>query len=193
MGWLGSSCQAVFDHVSNVISKAQAQPQQHRPSNHDHLNPKTLLQASLLATVSSERRSEGLPASCSNAELSCHNTTVVDTCCLNYPGGRMLQTQFWDTSPPVGPLDSWTVHGLWLVHYNIQLYPLPSNACLGLISATGHMKHIATFRGHIPIFLLYSLLEAEQVCCHTWKSSGRTTKVMIRSCGRMNGRSMELV
>ncbi|PQK11919.1 hypothetical protein BB8028_0003g05390 [Beauveria bassiana] len=49
----------------------------------------------------------------SNSPLSCHNTTaVVDTCCF-IPTGQLLQTQFWDTSPPTGPSDSWTIHGLW--------------------------------------------------------------------------------
>jgi ribonuclease T2 len=48
--------------------------------------------------------------------LSCHNTTVApDSCCFIYPGGQLLQTQFWDTSPSVGPVDSWTLHGLWYV------------------------------------------------------------------------------
>lgn len=28
----------------------------------------------------------------------------------------MLQTQFWDTDPTVGPVDSWTIHGLWPDH-----------------------------------------------------------------------------
>lgn len=52
--------------------------------------------------------------SCPNAQLSCHNTTVVENlCCFNAPGGQLLQTQFWDTSPPTGPDDSWTLHGLW--------------------------------------------------------------------------------
>ncbi|KAJ8084526.1 hypothetical protein PM082_003298 [Marasmius tenuissimus] len=27
--------------------------------------------------------------------------------------GLLLQTQFWDTNPPTGPSDSWTIHGLW--------------------------------------------------------------------------------
>ncbi|KIN07326.1 hypothetical protein OIDMADRAFT_89366, partial [Oidiodendron maius Zn] len=49
--------------------------------------------------------------------MSCHNTTVApDSCCFIYPGGQLLQTQFWDTSPAVGPEDSWTLHGLWYVH-----------------------------------------------------------------------------
>ncbi|KAL9579278.1 MAG: hypothetical protein Q9212_005201 [Teloschistes hypoglaucus] len=59
----------------------------------------------------------GSPPSCSNPQLSCHNTTVVaDTCCFNAPGGQLLQTQFWDNNPPTGPSDHWTVHGLWPDH-----------------------------------------------------------------------------
>lgn len=57
----------------------------------------------------------GTVVSCPAASLplSCHNTTAVDTCCVNYPGGDLLQTQFWDTDPSAGPSNSWTVHGLW--------------------------------------------------------------------------------
>lgn len=52
--------------------------------------------------------------SCPNPQLSCHNSSVVpNTCCFNYPGGQLLQTQFWDFSPATGPADSWTIHGLW--------------------------------------------------------------------------------
>jgi ribonuclease T2 len=54
--------------------------------------------------------------SCPMPQLSCHNTTVVENlCCFNAPGGQLLQTQFWDTNPPTGPSDSWTLHGLWYV------------------------------------------------------------------------------
>lgn len=55
---------------------------------------------------------------CSTFEypLSCHNkSAVANTCCFNYPGGLLLQTQFWDTDPATGPADHWTVHGLWYV------------------------------------------------------------------------------
>lgn len=53
-------------------------------------------------------------SSCPNPQLSCHNTTVQpNLCCFNAPGGSLLQTQFWDTNPPTGPDDSWTIHGLW--------------------------------------------------------------------------------
>jgi len=45
---------------------------------------------------------------------SCQNTTVqTDLCCFESPGGLLVQTQFWDTNPVTGPVDSWTIHGLW--------------------------------------------------------------------------------
>lgn len=121
MDWLDYHRQAVFQSVSNVISNAQTLDQYYRPWSSKNLSLKSLLQASLLAISSSEDRQEALSASCQNAQLSCHNTTAVDTCCLNYPGGLMLQTQFWDANPPVGPSDSWTIHGLWSVSYTQPL------------------------------------------------------------------------
>ncbi|QGN14996.1 ribonuclease T2-like [Kluyveromyces marxianus] len=60
-----------------------------------------------------------LPNSCMN------KTEVKDSCCYEFPGGIMLQTQFWDYIAPdgvtdpeeivrhLGPLDSFTNHGLW--------------------------------------------------------------------------------
>lgn len=48
-----------------------------------------------------------LPFSCTN------HTVIEDTCCFEYPGGILLQTQFWDYYPPVGPNDMFTLHGLW--------------------------------------------------------------------------------
>ncbi|RYP51990.1 hypothetical protein DL768_002786 [Monosporascus sp. mg162] len=40
-------------------------------------------------------------------------TVAVDTCGFKQPGGQLLLTQFWDTDPPTGPTDPWTIHGLW--------------------------------------------------------------------------------
>jgi ribonuclease T2 len=48
------------------------------------------------------------PLSCGDGDPS-----QEDLCCYEYPGGLLLQTQFWDTRPAVGPDDSWTIHGLW--------------------------------------------------------------------------------
>ncbi|KAJ7193812.1 ribonuclease [Mycena pura] len=44
--------------------------------------------------------------------LSC-GTSSGNTCCFETPGGLLLQTQFWDSSPSTGPTNSWTIHGLW--------------------------------------------------------------------------------
>ncbi|KAJ7302122.1 ribonuclease [Mycena albidolilacea] len=44
--------------------------------------------------------------------VSCSNTSSVsDLCCFESPGGLLLQTQV-NTSPPTGPNDSWTIHGI---------------------------------------------------------------------------------
>lgn len=67
-----------------------------------------------LGGVDSQRVMGKHTQSCPMPQLSCHNTTVVENlCCFNAPGGQLLQTQFWDTSPATGPDDSWTLHGLW--------------------------------------------------------------------------------
>ncbi|KAL4956838.1 ribonuclease T2-like protein [Aspergillus filifer] len=56
---------------------------------------------------------------CGKLEVSCQTSYHgQDRCCFNYPGGQMLQTQFWDADPAVGPEDSWTIHGLWPDHCN---------------------------------------------------------------------------
>ena len=65
--------------------------------------------------------SGGTPKTCANSDstpLSCHSSTAA-SCCYISPGGLLLQTQFWDTAPATGPVDSWTVHGLWYVDLDI--------------------------------------------------------------------------
>ncbi|KAJ5561438.1 hypothetical protein N7535_004095 [Penicillium sp. DV-2018c] len=59
----------------------------------------------------------GSSSSCPGSEISCQaQYHGQDTCCFNYPGGQMLQTQFWDVDPALGPADAWTIHGLWPDH-----------------------------------------------------------------------------
>ena len=77
----------------------------------------TSTQLALLSSPGQYLAHAGSPPTCSNPQISCQNTTaVVDTCCFNAPGGQLLQTQFWDYNPPTGPVDSWTIHGLWPDH-----------------------------------------------------------------------------
>ncbi|RDL39626.1 uncharacterized protein BP5553_03966 [Venustampulla echinocandica] len=65
----------------------------------------------------------GSVKTCSDPPLSCSSSTSSNTCCLNTPGGQLVQTQFWDSNPSTGmslilscPSDSWTIHGLWPDH-----------------------------------------------------------------------------
>ncbi|KAJ5676530.1 uncharacterized protein N7477_002163 [Penicillium maclennaniae] len=67
-----------------------------------------LVTAQLFTSVSAN-----LKTCTNNNTLSCHSSSKAPTCCYNYPGGALLQTQFWDTNPSTGPSDSWTIHGLW--------------------------------------------------------------------------------
>ncbi|KAL4918562.1 ribonuclease T2-like protein [Aspergillus aurantiobrunneus] len=87
--------------------------------------PQQIMQAlpnslSLSPLSNSETTSSGsLFQQCGKFELSCQTSYHgQDTCCFNYPGGQMLQTQFWDADPAVGPENSWTIHGLWPDHCN---------------------------------------------------------------------------
>jgi len=75
---------------------------------------KTLGSLWLSTSNPSENQTPGASSSCPTPEISCKTKYHgQDTCCFNYPGGQMLQTQFWDVDPPVGPDNSWTIHGLW--------------------------------------------------------------------------------
>lgn len=70
---------------------------------------------SLWLSQTADDNSTPAPSStCSLSEVSCRTKYHgQDTCCFAYPGGQILQTQFWDADPAVGPDDSWTIHGLW--------------------------------------------------------------------------------
>ncbi|OBT69838.1 hypothetical protein VE03_00989 [Pseudogymnoascus sp. 23342-1-I1] len=78
------------------------------------VNTPSTISSTSQAPTSSASTLPPTPMSCSNPQLSCHNTTVqADLCCFNAPGGQLLLTQFWDTDPSTGPADAWTIHGLW--------------------------------------------------------------------------------
>ncbi|CEO59498.1 hypothetical protein PMG11_04173 [Penicillium brasilianum] len=67
----------------------------------------------LAATTLAIGASAQLEVCTNDSVFSCQSSSTEATCCFNYPGGALLQTQFWDTSPSTGPTDSWTIHGLW--------------------------------------------------------------------------------
>lgn len=56
----------------------------------------------------------------SSSPLSCSSSSTKASCCYESPGGLLLQTQFWDYDPSIGPSDSWGIHGLWCVPQRIH-------------------------------------------------------------------------
>ncbi|KAI0030963.1 base non-specific acid ribonuclease [Vararia minispora EC-137] len=79
------------------------------------------LRSTVLAAVATAALAQQIPlvpvkskftSSCPAGPASCQ-TSDEASCCLESPGGLIVQTQFWDSHPPTGPADSWTVHGLW--------------------------------------------------------------------------------
>lgn len=67
------------------------------------VNTPSTVSSTSQAPTSSASTLPPTPMSCSNPQLSCHNTTVqADLCCFNAPGGQLLLTQFWDTDPSTG-------------------------------------------------------------------------------------------
>ncbi|KAJ7823696.1 ribonuclease [Mycena olivaceomarginata] len=76
--------------------------------------------------------------------VSCSNTSSVsDLCCFESPGGLLLQTQFWDTSPPTGPNDSWTIHGICDTTFTENCDP--SRAYTGIASLLTAQVFMQTF------------------------------------------------
>lgn len=145
-----------------------------------------LLVSTALAAGSARANSVTCPT---DSPLSCQNTTAVtDTCCFNYPGGELLQTQFWDTNPSTGPNNSWTIHGLWYSDSITRLVCLSfaqlTNGA-GLTTVTEALRNSAIAQGNIPIspqFFKQQLPVLLRICKYT----GRITKATMRASGNMN-------
>ncbi len=126
-----------------------------------------------------------------DSPTSCQNSTVApDSCCFIYPGGQLLQTQFWDTNPTVGPVDSWTLHGLWSipVFFSVYIPIAPQTPSRKEIE-----RHLLTRRKPGPTFATAptphtvpqppkhtpsppSSHAAPPSCSPTWRSTGSPTR-----------------
>ena len=134
---------------------------------------------------------------CLDYPLSCTNRTIVpNTCCFNYPGGELLQTQFWDTDPATGPANHWTVHGLWYIQSFPQL-SIQSCTAIGLISnhsglttAMELTTSTATKPANTRTSAPFSAPTAELPSFHTWRLTGKIKVAMTSLSGSTSGASM---
>ncbi|KAF8899056.1 ribonuclease T2-like protein [Infundibulicybe gibba] len=118
---------------------------------------------------------------CSSAGFtSCHNTTLVSNlCCLESPGGLLLQTQFWDTNPSTGPTDSWTIHGFCDTTFTENCDP--SRAYTGiasLLTANGASDTLAFMQS----FWVDINGNNEQFWEHEWSTHGTCMSTLEPSC-----------
>lgn len=130
---------------------------------------------------------------CNDTQLSCHNTTVAtNLCCINAPGGQLLQTQFWDSNPSNGPLQHWTIHGLWWV-YKVCMWHCADASLLGQITAMVLSNPIVIPLETIQKLAAFCKVLVNKPLSTTWILIGSISMVIIYSFGQMNGQSTELV
>ncbi|OAX83164.1 hypothetical protein ACJ72_02488 [Emergomyces africanus] len=122
--------------------------------------------------------------SCPNPQVSCKiEFKSQDTCCFNYPGGLLLQTQFWDTDPPTGPEDSWTIHGLWPDHCDgsFDQYCDPGRNVHNLssvIEQSGQLELLDFMRTHWKAFHGSD----ETLWAHEWNKHGTCVSTLEPHC-----------
>ncbi|OJD11875.1 hypothetical protein AJ78_07445 [Emergomyces pasteurianus Ep9510] len=122
--------------------------------------------------------------SCPNPQLSCKvEFKSQDTCCFHYPGGLLLQTQFWDTDPPTGPEDSWTIHGLWPDHCDgsFDAFCDPSRSVHNLSSIleqSGRSELLAYMKSHWKSFRG----DDENLWEHEWNKHGTCISTLEPNC-----------
>lgn len=106
-----------------------------------------------------------------------------DTCCYEYPGGLLLQTQFWDTHPAIGPSNSWTIHGLWpdncdgSFEHNCD----PSRYYHNLGDLLDEQGAHDT-RSYLEKYMINNKHQTEQFWEHEWQTHGTCYNTLKPSC-----------
>ncbi|KZP14093.1 ribonuclease T2 [Athelia psychrophila] len=117
------------------------------------------------------------------ASCSSQSSSVPDTCCTEYPGGILLQTQFWDTLPSTGPTNSWTIHGLWPDNCN-GTYAKNCDSSrdytdiAALLTAQGASDTLAFMQE----YWLNSYGTSEKLWEHEWATHGTCMSTLETSC-----------
>ncbi|KAF8167381.1 ribonuclease T2 [Crassisporium funariophilum] len=153
--------------ISSFLSLASASPL------FSHANTSSLLE-----------RSAQFSTGCSTSgSASCATSSVSNTCCTESPGGLLLQTQFWDTAPSTGPVDSWTIHGLWPDNCDTTFEQNcdPSRAytdITNILSSNGAASTLSFMQTHwVDING-----QNEQFWAHEWSTHGTCMSTLETSC-----------
>lgn len=126
----------------------------------------------------------------SSSPLSCSSSSTAASCCYESPGGLLLQTQFWDYSPSIGPSDSWGIHGLWYVTAPLRPhYRSTDTDCIfkGPINVTAPTRKAVTLRVIITTSPRCSRMPARPNYSITWTPTGRATTSPASPSGSTSG------
>ncbi|KAL8292926.1 hypothetical protein RQP46_000620 [Phenoliferia psychrophenolica] len=116
------------------------------------------------------------------------DTKDVNTCCVNSPGAYFALTQFWDATPsPVGPIDSWTLHGLWPDYCSESPTDWPSNCDSSrTYSRVGQIRGILKDEPELVAFMdkfwIPDRGSAESFWSHEWNKHGQCVSTLFPKC-----------
>ncbi|KAF2089353.1 hypothetical protein K490DRAFT_37447 [Saccharata proteae CBS 121410] len=149
-----------------------------------------LASAALLSTATATFHGSDICSRHDTNVLSCSAAALnTSDCCVESPGGLLLQTQLYNWNPGLGPDDSWTIHGLW------------GDFCNGsYTSSCDNARNYTNIAGILKEYQQYSLLEymreywlndpvvtttngtAEDLWEHEWAKHGTCMTTLEPTC-----------
>lgn len=131
--------------------------------------------------------------------LSCATTPTCsrDPCSTNTPGGLLLLTQFWDYSPPIGPSNSWTIHGLWpdtcTGGYDSDCDPSRNSANIASVLQSSSNPKAASALDTMNQYWLALNGNDGQFWSHEWNKHGTCVSTLAPQCynDELKGQSYE--
>jgi len=156
-------------------------------------------------TVSTKAQSYSYKSSaplCSAKDLSVFScspeSAVTDSCCVEDPGGLLLQTQLYN--PNLGPADTWTIHGLWGDFCNGS-YPAscdPARAYQDVPKILREYREFELIDTMTELWLNDPPVTTENgtdadLWAHEWSKHGTCMSTLRPSCYRHYTRARELV
>ncbi|KAG8219554.1 hypothetical protein J3R82DRAFT_505 [Butyriboletus roseoflavus] len=137
----------------------------------------------LSGATSIPRLLNNITSGCSTSGPASCQTMPSNTCCTEYPGGLLLQTQFWDTDVAGSPADSWTIHGLWNDNcdgtYDENCDP--SRADYNIAQLLSDQGATSTL-GYMQRYWLNDNGNNEELWDHEWATHGTCFSTLQTSC-----------